>query len=211
MVGCVPGGIVTGSGSLTAMSNWNPATYDNAWKAMAEAGDDPHGEVAFIERALIRHGHEPHSPVLDAGCGTGRIAIELAARGFEVHGTDVDASMLVHARSKAPDLPWHLGNLAYVALPTLFATVVMAGNVILFVDEPDRPEVIANVSRYLGPGGLLIAGFQLQRGDGRRVPLAGWDAWTADAGLVLVERFSTWHDDPFVSGADYAVSVHRRT
>ncbi len=87
---------------------------------------------------------------------------------------------------------------------------MMAGNVILFVDAEDRPAAIANVARHLEPGGLVVAGFQLTRGDGRRVPVTDWDEWTTSASLDLVERWTTWDDDPWVSASDYVVSVHRR-
>ena len=191
------------------MSNWNPSHYDRKWDEMAADGKDPHGEVAFVQRAITRHGRDHRGLVLDAGCGTGRVAVELAARGYNVHGTDVDESMLSHARSKSPDVPWHLGNLAVIELSAVFHTIVMAGNVILFVDESDRAGAIANVARHLEPGGLVIAGFQLARADGRRVSLEDWDRWTAAVGLALIERFSTWDEEPFVNAHDYVVSVHR--
>jgi cyclopropane fatty-acyl-phospholipid synthase-like methyltransferase len=44
---------------------------------------------------------EPGSTVLDMGCGTGRHAIELAKRGFEVVGVDLSAKMLEVARRNA--------------------------------------------------------------------------------------------------------------
>ena len=50
--------------------------------------------------------------VLDAGCGTGRVAIELSRRGHDVVGVDVDEAMLEAARAKAPDLTWVQGDLA---------------------------------------------------------------------------------------------------
>ena len=190
-------------------TSWNPSGYDEAWTQMAAAGKDPHGEVAFLERLRQRH-PEINGPILDAGCGTGRVAIELDRRGHEIAGTDIDADMLGHARAKAPLLPWHLGNLATIDLGRSFGVVMMAGNVILFVDAEDRPAAIANVARHVEPGGLVVAGFQLARGDGRRVPVADWDAWTTSAGLDLIERWATWDDDQWVSTSDYVVSVHRR-
>ena len=214
---------------MAIVSTWNPSHYDKKWAEMAADGQDPHGEVAFVQRALNRHGRDRSGVILDAGCGTGRVAVELAARGYNVHGTDVDESMLTHARSKSPALSWHLGNLADIEFPLVFHTVVMAGNVILFVDEIDRPSVVANVARYVELGGLVIAGFQLARPDGRRVTLNDWDRWTEAVGLPLIERFSTWDEDPFAEGpdgsdvstgsdvsdvsdvSDYVVSVHRRT
>lgn len=52
---------------------------------MAATGADVHGEATFVRA------YAPAS-VLDAGCGTGRVAIELARHGIEVVGVDVDAA-----------------------------------------------------------------------------------------------------------------------
>ena len=81
-------------------------------------------------------GFEPAS-VLDAGCGTGRVAIELAARSIDVVGVDLDDDMLAEARRKAPGLTWIHGDLHDDSLDVLgdrqFDVVVMAGNVMIFV------------------------------------------------------------------------------
>lgn len=193
---------------------WDPATYDQAWSRMAAAGQDPHGEAGFVGRALNRLGVRGTGPggaptVLDAGCGTGRVAIELDRRGLPVTGTDVDPTMLGAARQKAPHLPWEEADLATLELGRRFDAVVMAGNVILFVAPDSRPAVLPALARHLNPDGILVAGFQLARPDGRRVPLDAWDAWAGAAGLVLIERFATWDEDAWGPGADYAVSVHR--
>lgn len=177
---------------------------------MQAAGKDPHGEVAFFERLRTRHPGIT-GPILDAGCGTGRVAIELARRGYDVQGTDVDSDMLGHAQAKSPLIRWHLGDLATIDLATHFGLVIMAGNVILFVDKTHRASVVENIARLLAPGGWLVAGVQLARADGRHAPVGDWDVWTSVAGLDLVERWSSWDDDPWVTTSDYVVSVHRRS
>jgi 2-polyprenyl-3-methyl-5-hydroxy-6-metoxy-1,4-benzoquinol methylase len=83
------------------------ASYDQAFRELAASGMDVHGEAAYVA-ALVPAG----ARVLDAGCGTGRVAIELARRGYEVVGVDSDASMLAVAREQAPALPWHQRDLA---------------------------------------------------------------------------------------------------
>ncbi len=196
-------------------SRWDPSSYDQAWARMAADGKDPHGEVAFVQRMAERHGLAPTGPggrhsMLDAGCGTGRVAVELDRRGLHVVGTDIDTTMLDAARAKAPHLRWEQADLAGLDLAATFDAIVMAGNVILFVEPPSRAAVLPSVARHLRPGGLLVAGFQLARPDGRRVALIEWDAWASDAGLEVVERFATWDEDPYHHGTDYAVSVHRR-
>ena len=73
------------------MTSWegDGGTYDRRFEALAQTGQDVHGEADFIEQLVPR----PES-VLDAGCGTGRVAIELARRGCAVVGVDIDRSML---------------------------------------------------------------------------------------------------------------------
>jgi len=84
--------------------------------------------------------------------------------------------------------------------------VVMAGNVPLFTPPGTEAALVAGVAQHVAPGGLLIAGFSLDRGYG----VDGYDAHATAAGLTLGERFATWDRAPWVAGGDYAVSVHRR-
>lgn len=172
--------------------------YDDRFAALAAAGEDVHGEARFVA-AL------PVSSVLDAGCGTGRIAVELARRGLTTVGVDIDPAMLASAKEKAPALEWVLGDLAVVDLGRRFDAVLLAGNVMLFVEPASRGDVVSNLARHLLPSGLLIAGFSLGRG----VDPAAYDRLAEAAGCRLVERFSSWDRAPFGEGSDYAVSVHR--
>ncbi|HUF53041.1 MAG TPA: methyltransferase domain-containing protein [Dehalococcoidia bacterium] len=173
--------------------------YDARYERLAAAGEDVHGEATFVTR------FEPGS-VLDAGCGTGRVGRELARRGVEVVGVDIDEEMLATARRKAPDVDWRLADLSDVELGRAFDAIVMAGNVMIFLQPGTEGAVLANMARHLAPGGVLIAGFQLQTG---RLTLARYDELAEAAGLVLAERWATWDCAPWLEGGDYGVSVHR--
>lgn len=179
--------------------------YDARWERLAASGVGVHGEADLIESLLSETGG---STVLDAGCGTGRVAIELAARGFAVVGLDADPAMLAAARSKAPDLRWIEADLVDTGahLGEAFDLVALPGNVMIFLDRGTEPDVVDQLAARLRPGGLLVAGFQLQTG---RLTLDRYDEITAAAGLQLVDRWATWDREPF-HGGDYAVSVHRR-
>jgi len=179
--------------------------YDARWERLAASGVGVHGEADLIESLLSETGG---SAVLDAGCGTGRVAIELAARGFAVVGLDADPAMLAAARSKAPDLRWIEADLVDTGahLGEAFDLVALPGNVMIFLDRGTEPDVVGQLAARLRPGGLLVAGFQLQTG---RLTLDRYDEITAAAGLQLVDRWATWDREPF-HGGDYAVSVHRR-
>jgi 2-polyprenyl-3-methyl-5-hydroxy-6-metoxy-1,4-benzoquinol methylase len=170
--------------------------YDARWDRMAARGIDPHGEVAFVMA------YEPAS-VLDAGCGTGRVAIELARRGVDVAGVDLDDRLLDAARAKAPHVPWHLADLATVHLGRTFDVVVLAGNVMIFVAPETEAAVLANLRAHLAPAGRIVAGFQVQT---HRLPLATFDGHAEQSGLAVTERFATWERAPY-TGGDYAVSV----
>lgn len=174
--------------------------YDDRWAALAASGIDPHGEVAFVQRFGPQR-------VLDAGCGTGRIAIELDRRGVSVVGVDVDADMLDAARAKAPHLTWVEADLATFDVgESGYDVVVAAGNVMIFAQPVD--EVVARCCAHVASGGVLIAGFQL--GPRVSVTLAEYDEWCLASGLQLVERHATWDGAPG-DLSSYAVSVHRRS
>jgi SAM-dependent methyltransferase len=174
------------------------AAYDRRFEELAAAGADVHGEASFVASLAP-------ATVLDAGCGTGRVAIELARRGIEVVGVDADPVMLEVARRKAPDLAWVECDLAKLDLGRRFDVVVMAGNVLLFVVPGTEATIVERLARHLAAGGRLIAGFSLGSG----LALGRYDAMAADAGLILEDRFATWERGPFEDGADYAVSIHR--
>jgi SAM-dependent methyltransferase len=179
------------------------ADYDARWSSLAASGVNIHGEADLVESLLRESGGRN---VLDAGCGTGRIAIELARRGFAVTGVDADPGMLAEAVAKDPKLPWLHGDLAdpdVVAQIGAVDLVLLAGNVMVFLEPGTEPAVLANLADRLNPGGLLVAGFSLQRD----LDLERYDEIAKAARLQPVARWATWDRQPFDDGS-YAVSVH---
>src|SRR5688572_5264508 len=174
--------------------------YDEKFKRLAASGADVHGEAAFV--ASLRP-----EWVLDAGCGTGRVAIELARRGIKVVGTDRDPAMLAVARRAASGLDWRLGDIVTMQLePVAYVVIVMAGNVMLFTDPGSEAALVANLAPALRAGGALVAGFSQAPGG---YDVVRYDADCEAAGLSLAERWATWDRAPYREGADYHVSVHR--
>lgn len=176
---------------------WDGEEYQQRFDALASQGVEVHGEVDFLMALTPRS-------VLDAGCGTGRVARELATRGVEVVGVDVDPSMIDAARRRDPDLAWHVVDLADLDLGRVFDVVVMAGNVLVFTPVGTHAAVVDRCARHVAPAGVLVSGFQLGRG----YDLEEYDRHCVAAGLALVDRFATWDRDPFPGDGSYAVSVH---
>jgi 2-polyprenyl-3-methyl-5-hydroxy-6-metoxy-1,4-benzoquinol methylase len=84
--------------------------YAARFAALEREGHDLHGEARRVDTLLREELGRP-GDVLDAGCGTGRVAIQLARLGHRVIGVDLDASMLDEARAAAPGLDWRLVDL----------------------------------------------------------------------------------------------------
>ena len=175
------------------------AAYVERFRALAASGVDVHGEAAYVA-ALV----PPGAKVLDAGCGTGRVAAELARRRYDVVGVDSDPSMLEVAR-ELPGVEWLEGDLAELDLDDRFDLVVAAGNVMVFLAPGTEAEVVRRLAALLRPGGLLVSGWRTDR-----LPVQHYDALAAAAGLEQVVRHGTWQGDPWRPDADWCVAVDRR-
>lgn len=188
--------------------------YAQRFRDLAQDGVDVHGEARTIDRLLREVTGGAAGRVLDAGCGTGRVALELARRGHEVTGVDVDPSMLAEARAQAADEALAVdlvqGDLAdltdLLGSPAAYDVVGAPGNVVVYLTPGTEADVVAAMAGALRSGGLLVAGFAADR----HVGVADYDGWCRAAGLTTVHLWSTWDGAPLAAGSDYVVGVHRR-
>lgn len=182
--------------------------YTERFARLAARGADVHGEAACSAR-LAPTG----ARILDAGCGTGRVAIRLAELGYECVGVDVDAAMLDEARRLAPDLTWIQSDLAHYRADEPFDLVVCAGNVLPLTTRGTEQTVITNLADALVAQGILVFGFGLDAAhlplDAAPFTMAEFDRWCERADLTLLDRYATWDGDPY-DGGGYAVTVLRR-
>ena len=177
---------------------WDGEQYQERFDALAASGISVHGEADFVMTLA------PGS-VLDAGCGTGRLAQELDRRGVEVVGVDADESMIAAARRRRPDLAWVIADIGDLELDRTFDVVAMAGNVPLFTPAGTEAALVAGCARHVAPEGALVCGFQLGRG----YEVAEYDDHCRAVGFELAARWSTWDRVEFPGDGSYSVSVHR--
>ena len=174
--------------------------YNGRWDRLEAEGARVHDEADLVCVLDVER-------VVDAGCGTGRVAAELARRGKDVVGVDNDIDMLDLATAKSDEVRWVLADLATVDLEERFDLVLMAGDVLNYVAPGYESMVISNMARHLEPGGLFVCGGSLAEPD----RLTHVDNWCRAAGLVLQERYASWNGVPYDRPGHYAVSIHCRT
>lgn len=182
--------------------------YSRRFTDIAARGGDIAGEARFVD-ALAGRG----STILDAGCGTGRVAAALARSGHRACGVDVDPILIERGR-ELYDVPLAVHDLATLTpqaladagLPAAYDVIVCAGNVMLFVAEGTEERVVANLASLLEPRGRIAFGFFAHR-DFTHDQL---DAHATRAGLVREHRFADWELRPWHDGAEWTVSVYAR-
>ena len=188
--------------------------YAKRFRDLEQGGADVHGEARAIDRLAREVTGGGAARVLEAGCGTGRVAFELARRGHAVTGVDVDASMLEQARGAALaggiTLDLLQGDLAELAdvlgARPAYDVVAAPGNVLVYLTPGTEEAVVAALAAAVRPGGLLVAGFAADR----HVGAEEYDGWCRSVGLVTAHLWSTWNATPWSAGGDYVVGVHRR-
>ena len=125
-------------------------------------GEVDYGAIAdFYEKVFARYGIHPEL-VLDLGCGTGRMTLELARRGYDMIGVDASAEML----SKAYEQMWKQGAKGVLFLEqdmrdfelygTVGAVVSTLDCINYLTDDGDLDKCFSLVHNYLDPDGVFL-------------------------------------------------------
>ncbi len=190
------------------MTEENPshsAAYIQRFRDLAAAGQDLVGEARLVDAMLPRGAR-----VLDAGSGTGRVGGFLVQAGHDVVGVDGDPVLVAEAQKEHPGGRWLVGDLAELDLPAAgipdpFHVIVCAGNVMTFLAESTRVEVLRRMRAHVRDDGRAAIGF----GAGRGYDFDAFLADAATAGWVRDLLLSTWDLRPFTPGAEFLVALLR--
>jgi SAM-dependent methyltransferase len=98
-------------------------------------------------------------PILELGCGTGRLTVPIAQDGHHIVGLDHSAAMLERAERRArrvdADVRWVEGDMRAFSFDEAFALIFIAFNSFLMLTSDDRWACLARVREHLAPKGRL--------------------------------------------------------
>ncbi len=132
---------------MNTTQSWDPILYDDRARFVSTLAKDD-----LVD--LLAPGPDDH--VLDLGCGTGDLAILIAARGARVVGVDASAAMIAAARAKAPGISFSVADGQSLGFDKEF-TAVFSNAALHWMRRPD--DVAAGMARALRPGGRLVVEF----------------------------------------------------
>jgi len=137
---------------------WEDLFNDDFIRTMAKITDgDIAREANFIEESL---GCEAGATILDLACGTGRHAVELARRGYQVVGFDLSLAMLARASDEAQDRKQKInfvqGDMREMTFEETFDGVFSWNTSFGYFEDEKNAAVIAKVHRALKKGGQFL-------------------------------------------------------
>ena len=171
----------------TADPRWYESFFDSddwVMLAVSRTPEQTEREVAFLTDRIA-----PTARVLDLACGTGRIATELARRGYDVAGLDISHRVLDVARREAPELDLRQGDMRELPWPDAsFGAVINIWTAFgYFETQAEDERVLAEVVRVLEPGGRFVLDTVNQTALVRGFRPKSWSE-EADGVLMLEER-----------------------
>ena len=187
------------------MDGYTDSTYGDAF---ADVYDEWYQSISDIDSTvdLLAEiaGELAPLPVLELGVGTGRLAIPLAAKGFEVVGLDSSAAMLAKLaeHDKANSVRGCLGDMVEDQPAGPFGLVFVAFNTFFNLRSEDRQQACFDaVARRLVPGGaFLIEAFVPEPQPGTSV---GVRSMTVESVVLTV----TTHDDAAQTAHGHYISI----
>jgi SAM-dependent methyltransferase len=143
---------------VNAQSNWWKTFFEGAvvdlW-LQAVTPEQTDGEATFLIGAL---GASPGTELLDVPCGSGRLSLALAQRGYRVTGVDWSAAFLAHARSGGATgtVTWEQRDMRDLPWRGRFDGAFCVGNSFGYLDDEGNVAFLEAVSAALKPGARFV-------------------------------------------------------
>lgn len=161
------------------------------WDAMYSTAEAPPWDIGTVQPALAAHldAMTLQDPVLDAGCGTGEVAIRLARKGHQVHGLDISPRAVTQARTKASaqrvGVDFRVADARHLAGEKIRPRTVVDCGLLHILDDPGRRSYVDALVQICRPGARVVVLAMNPEAD------VGWDLTRA----ALLSWFDTPHWD----------------
>jgi len=142
----------------------NPTTPNQVFDRFARFYDEDYRNYNDDVDAIVHLAMEMDGPVLELGCGTGRLLLPLSVTGLPVTGVDISSALLARARAKLATVAQ--GDQVKLVQSDLrelqldqhdFAFAFCTSNTLMHIaDADDQLALLQRVATYLRPGGLLM-------------------------------------------------------
>ena len=198
----------------------DPALYDllfpGAGGSAAILDEVRRERILSSERFYVEEAKQSGGPVLELGCGSGRLTIPIAQKGIEIIGVDLSGSMLETARAKAQvtlvRVTFLQGDMRRFDLPGRFSTILIPGNSLLhLLTIDDLKQCLACVRRHLADHGRLIfdisnwSGEVLARDPAQRYPVLS--VMDPTRGEIMIEEISHYDSAEQIRDVRWYVST----
>jgi SAM-dependent methyltransferase len=149
--------------------------------------------VDAVHGVLSRLGRAP-AAVLDAGCGTGRHAAALIARGHRVDMVDASAELLAQAAARCPGSRATLTDLCAMDLRPVYDAVTCRGVLNDMTTDRERLSAVRSLAGSLVPGGVLFLDVREEEGSRRRAggPVRSRQVDLGDGSRLTFVARTTW-------------------
>jgi len=153
-------------------------------------------EIEYFQRFA-----EQGQPVLDAGCGSGRLLVPWLRAGIDADGCDVSADMIERCRERAPEATLWVSALHHLDPPRRYRTIVVCGVFGIGTTREQDQEALRRLRCALEPGGTLLVDKEMPYSSARRMR-----RWTAEGRAELP---TPWSEEPDRAagpdGSEYAL------
>lgn len=139
---------------MTTRTNWFETFFKgitlDLWRAFATP------ELTRVEADFLQSIFPKGACLLDVPCGNGRIANELAKRGFHMVGVDISDENIAEARENGREGAFEVGDMRSLKFASEFDGAFCWGNSFGYFDYADIIKFVAGVSHALKPGARFV-------------------------------------------------------
>ena len=145
---------------MSVPGDWHRDFFEGLWPEVQRRSFDAQQTRELVDAVLEALQPVPGAKLLDVPCGSGRIALELAARGYRVTGVERSRTLLDEARAEATrrdlDVEWIEGDMWSLDAGSGFDHALCMWSSIGYGSEEDDDRFFASLAACLVPEGSLL-------------------------------------------------------